>query len=155
MWVVKPPLSSVLTELYCYQSPSSAIWGSALCRTFPVAAQIWPVSDYGQNTAKHSSLIFVYIASSSCLLFLFRRERAPVSFRTCNWLSITLFFFFSLALLPPGFLPSFLSFLSLNTVDAHLHFSCSLFVLYLWLDFYCLIIPRLLLSCHFKRYLVL
>lgn len=110
MWVVKPPLSSVLTELYCYQSPSSAIWGSALCRTFPVAAQIWPVSDYGQNTAKHSSLIFVYIASSSCLLFLFRRERAPVSFRTCNWLSITFFFFFLSCLIAPwisSFLPFF------------------------------------------------
>lgn len=76
----------------------------------------------------------------------------PVSFWTCNSLSIT-FSFFSLALSSSGFL--FYFFLSLNAVDAHLHFSHFLFILYMWLDFYCLIILRLILSCLFKRYLVL
>lgn len=71
----KTSLSSVLSELYCYQSSSSCIWGSTLCRPFAVAAQIWPMPDYGQNAARQSSLVLVCIASASSLLFLFRRGR--------------------------------------------------------------------------------
>lgn len=111
VWLVKPPLISALAELYCYQDSSSCIQGSTLCRMFPAAAQIWPMSDYGQNAAKQSSLTFVCIALSSSLLlmFLFRRGRYSRVF-----LNMQLAFynvFFSLALSSSGFPPSFLSFI--------------------------------------------
>lgn len=102
----KTSLSSVLTELYCYQSSSSCIGGSALCRTFLAAAQIRPMSDYGQNAASRPSHLYALLNPHlfcSCL----GEGGTPLSFWTCNSLSIT-FSFFSLAISSSGFLLSFI-----------------------------------------------